>query len=121
MGKERFMRHYYGPSGYVSPEERKRLETEESSQLTTILGFLVREMARLTRIANKSDYDEGYYDALVAVERDGDGVGNGLSRDSRMGSRTDAEGRADRSSSPECVPRLFVVQHGDAVAQAGIA
>ena len=69
MGKERFMRHYYGPSGYVSPEERKRLETEESSQRTTILGFLVREMARLTRIANKSDYDEGYYDALVAVEK----------------------------------------------------
>jgi hypothetical protein len=55
-------------------------------------------------------------DALVAVERDGDGAGDGLSRDSRMRSRTDAEGREDRSSSATGVPVLIVDLLGDAVA-----
>jgi hypothetical protein len=38
-----------------------------------------------------------------------------------MRSRTDAEGREDRSSSAPCVPVLIVDLLGDAVAQAGIA
>jgi hypothetical protein len=38
-----------------------------------------------------------------------------------MRSRTDAEGREDRSSTADCVPILNVDLLGDAVAQAGIA